>query len=201
MAAAMGQLADNAALIIDLRHTPGGEQDGVAWIASYFFDKRTHLNDLQSRNGTHTQQFWTHDKLPGKIFGQRKPVYILTSPHTCSGAEEFSYDLQSQKRATIVGEPSCGGAHNGRFRPLNARFYAFVPTARPVNPVTGTNWERVGVRPDVAAPATHALLLAQKLAAQTLVASEQDPQKLQTLRDRISALDTQLQAPVDAARN
>lgn len=32
-----------------------------------------------------------------------------------------------------------------------------LPTARSVNPVTGTNWEQVGVRPDIACRAEDAM--------------------------------------------
>lgn len=37
--------------------------------------------------------------------------FVLTSKRTFSGAEEFTYDLQNEKRATIVGETTGGGAH------------------------------------------------------------------------------------------
>jgi len=33
-----------------------------------------------------------------------KPVYVLTSARTFSGAEEFAYDLQQLQRATVVGD-------------------------------------------------------------------------------------------------
>jgi hypothetical protein len=39
-----------------------------------------------------------------------QPVYVLTSHQTFSGGEEFTFDLQTQKRATIVGETTGGGA-------------------------------------------------------------------------------------------
>ena len=40
----------------------------------------------------------------------------------------------------------------------------FISTGAAVNPVTGTNWERVGVKPDVAVPTADALARAQTLA-------------------------------------
>ena len=42
-----------------------------------------------------------------------KPVYVLTSKRTFSGAEEFTYNLKNLKRATIVGETTGGGANPG----------------------------------------------------------------------------------------
>ena len=41
------------------------------------------------------------------------PVFVLTAHRTFSGAEEFTNDLKTQKRATIVGEVTGGGAQPG----------------------------------------------------------------------------------------
>jgi hypothetical protein len=43
-----------------------------------------------------------------------------------------------------------------------------VPFGRPVNPVTGTNWEGVGVAPDIVVPADEALAVAHAEALRTL---------------------------------
>ena len=107
--------------------------------------------------------------VPGKkLVG--KDVYVLTSSRTFSGAEEFAYNLQSQKRATIVGETTGGGAHPTRGFRVTDHFGVGVPFARSINPVTKTNWEGTGVKPDVAVPADQALhtahLLALKKAAE-----------------------------------
>jgi C-terminal processing protease CtpA/Prc len=95
-------------------------------------------------------------------------VYVLTSSRTFSGAEEFSYDLQSLKRATIVGEVTGGGAHPVSGQRIDDRFMIIVPIAKAVNPITKTNWEGTGVKPDVAVAASDALVTAQKLAGEKL---------------------------------
>jgi C-terminal processing protease CtpA/Prc len=56
--------------------------------------------------------------------------------------------LQTQKRATVVGEPSWGGAHTIDGRRLDDRFMIVVPHQRAINPVTHTNWEGTGVVPE-----------------------------------------------------
>lgn len=164
--AAMSFLAGTRALIIDMRENGGGSPAMVTYIASYLFPKRTHLNDLWNRKSGETEEFWTKDSLPGRKFGGEKPVYVLTSSRTFSGAEEFSYDLKTQKRATIVGETTGGGAHPVAGRRIDEHFIIGVPGARAINPVTHTNWEGVGVEPDVKVPAADALATAQKLLRQ-----------------------------------
>ncbi len=75
---------------------------------------------------------------------------MLTSGFTFSGGEEFSYNLKNLKRGTLIGKTTGGGAHptNGHlFASLNIQMS--VPYGRAINPITGTNWEGVGVAPDV----------------------------------------------------
>ncbi|MCE9593097.1 MAG: S41 family peptidase, partial [Planctomycetes bacterium] len=109
----MNFVADTDALIIDLRENGGGAPDQIAWICSYLFGaERVHLNDLYFRPSDSTEQFWTTPTVPGRKYLD-KDVYVLTSNYTFSGAEEFAYNLQTQKRATLVGETTGGGANPG----------------------------------------------------------------------------------------
>ena len=52
---AMSKLADADALIIDLRDNGGGQPGMVAYVSSYLFDARTHLNDIWNRRSNSTQ--------------------------------------------------------------------------------------------------------------------------------------------------
>jgi len=172
--AVMHLLANVNALIVDERQHGGGNPDAIRYLTSYFFDEPTHLNSLHYRNGdTETvEEFWTHDDIAGP---QRPdlPLFVLTSDYTFSGAEEFAYNLQTRDRATIVGETTGGGANPGGTMPAGERFAVFIPTGRAVNPVTGTNWEGVGVTPDVAVPADEALDKALELARPAAEAYEE----------------------------
>ncbi|HEX6049933.1 MAG TPA: S41 family peptidase [Gemmatimonadaceae bacterium] len=161
--AAMNFVAGSRALIVDLRDNGGGSPAMVAYISSYLFSTRTHLNDLWTRHTGKTEEFWTRDDVPGRRFGGEKPVYVLTSSRTFSGAEEFSYNLKSLKRATIIGETTGGGAHPVMGHRIDEHFMIGVPFARAVNPITRTNWEGTGVEPDVKVPATEALATALRL--------------------------------------
>jgi len=163
--AAMNFLANTCALIIDLRRNHGGSPEMIALLCSYLFDeKMEHLNSLYWREGDRTQQFWTLPYVPGKRFGSQKPVYILTSAETFSGAEEFAYNLKNLKRATIIGETTGGGAHPGDVYRLSAHFESFIPGGRAINPISGTNWEGTGVEPDIAVPREEAFKVAYTMA-------------------------------------
>ena len=162
--AAMSSLAYTDAVIIDLRDNGGGSPEMVAYVCSYLFAARTHLNDLWVRRTGRTQEFWTRE-VPGKKLREETPVYVLTSARTFSGAEEFAYDLKNRKRATIVGETTGGGAHPVFSQEIDEHFSIGVPYARAINPVTKTDWEGTGVQPDVKAPASEALSVGLKVIA------------------------------------
>jgi len=162
--AAMNFLQHVDALIVDLRENGGGDPAMVAYVTSYLFDEATHLNDLYNRAENTTHQWWTLPYVPGGRLAEQ-PVYVLTSRRTFSGAEEFSYNLKSLGRATIVGETTGGGAHPVRGEWINERFTIGVPFARAINPITKTNWEGTGVEPDVKVPAAEALDKARELIA------------------------------------
>jgi len=162
--AAMGFVAHTDALIFDLRENHGGDPEMVTFMASYLFDEPTHLNDLYNRHENSTRQFWTLSWVPGERMPKR-PVFVLTSKETFSGGEEFCYDLQTQKRATLVGETTGGGAHPVSGHPIADYFMIGVPFAAAVNPITKTSWEGTGVVPEVKVKADDALTTAEKLAA------------------------------------
>ena len=162
--AAMGFVAHTDALIFDLRENGCGQPATVTLIGSYLFDKPTHLIDMYNRKEDSTQQNWTQSYLPGPRL-TKQPVFVLTSKRTFSGAEEFAFDLKNQKRATIVGETTGGGAHPVGGHAVADYFMVGVPFAKSLDPVTKTNWEGTGVEPDVKVSADDALTTAEKLAA------------------------------------
>jgi len=181
IAGAMALLADTDALLIDLRRNGGAvDPSSIALLCAYLLPERTLLNELHWREGgkTRVEQSWTPGWVPGRRYLD-KPVYLVTSHRTFSGAEEFAYDLQVRKRATIIGQTTGGGANGGGDVRLDEHFGVFLPTGRAVNPVTGTNWEGVGVKPDVEADAGKALLVARRTALERLAASARpdDPRR------------------------
>lgn len=186
--AAMTLLQYTDAIIIDLRKNGGGEPSAVALLASYFFEDRTHINDYFDRATGAIEQSWSSEHLAGPRYGADRPVYILTSARTFSAAEEFAYDMKMLKRATIIGETSGGGAHPGDISRLSEHFQMFIPTGRSINPITKTDWDRVGVAPDVPTSQIQALAVAETTALKRLIVVANDPQRKEQMQRRIDAL-------------
>lgn len=163
IAAAMTLVAQGDALIIDLRRNGGGTESSNL-LMSYLLPPGTELSGDYDRPKDIRTRVTTASWVPGRVFGPEKPVYVLTSKRTFSAAEAVAYDLQAAKRATIVGEVTGGGANPFEYRRINDHFTLGLPEARSINPITATNWQNVGVKPDVAVPADRALETAVSLA-------------------------------------
>jgi hypothetical protein len=171
--AAMSLMAGTDALILDLRRNGGGSPASVAYLMSHFFpvgDQR-HLIDIYNRATDTTEQIWT---VPTVAQRYDKPVYVLTSARTFSGGEDCAYGFQAQKRGTLVGETTGGGSNPVGWFSVGHGIVVAIPTSRTTNFVTKTNWEHVGVKPDVAVPAAQALQTAHAAILRNLVSSAKD---------------------------
>lgn len=186
LAAAMTVLAHTDALIIDLRNNGGGDAGTVALLAGYLLDRPTRLNDFYYREGNRIEQRWSSDAISGLRYGQKKDVYILTSKDTFSAAEDFTYALKNLKRVTVVGETTGGGANPGNDLRLLPHFAVFLPLGRSISPITKSNWEGVGVTPDVSVRAEEAMRTAQVAILKKMAASEKNTSTLGRLKDRIA---------------
>jgi tetratricopeptide (TPR) repeat protein len=153
IAAAMTFLHDADAIIIDLRENGGGSGD---YLSSYFLPHPTQLTGCYYREEDYLAECWTSREISGERMID-VPLFVLTSARTFSAAESFAYDMKVGKRATLVGEPTKGGAHDVDYFKLDDQFEMYIPTGRAVNPVTKGNWEGVGVIPDVVVPSSSAL--------------------------------------------
>jgi hypothetical protein len=161
---AMASLNDADAIIFDLRDNRGGEPAMVMLIAGYLFDHPEYM--YNPRENT-TEKSWTRSPVEGNKLAD-KPVYILTSGATFSGAEHFTYDLKMLRRATVVGETTGGGAHSGVWHRIDDHFGMGIPETKAINPFSKTDWAEVGVEPDVPVKAAEALETAKRLALSKL---------------------------------
>ena len=163
-AAAMASLNDAAAIIFDLRDNRGGYPSMVILIAAYLFDHPEYM--YNPRENT-TEQSWTRSPVPGSQLAN-KPVFVLTSRRTFSGAEHFSYDLKMLKRATLVGETTGGATDVGTFHRLDDHFGIGIRETTAINPYSEPDWAGIGVEPDVKVKAADALEAAEELALRKL---------------------------------
>jgi retinol-binding protein 3 len=184
------RLVDKAdAVIFDLRQNGGGSPDMIDLLLSAFFgDNPVLLNRFYQRKGDKRVDFTTL----ANYAGPRRPdtpVFVLISGATASGAEEFAYDIQTQKRGVVVGERSAGGANPGGVFDAGDGLQIFISTGAAMNPITGGNWEGVGVKPDVEVPADQALERAHLLALQEVLTKmgSSDPTEARWTLDLLQA--------------
>jgi len=188
--AAMNFMAHCDAIIIDLRDNGGGSPSMIQLISSYFFNEPQHLNSFYIRKEDTTQQFWTQAFVQGPRMAN-VDIYILTSSYTFSAAEEFTYNLKSMERATIVGETTGGGAHPVERRIFpNLKVGMSLPFGRAINPVTGTNWEGTGIEPHIKTAREEALDVAYLEALKKLKDKYDDEDIKRTLAWTIETLES-----------
>jgi C-terminal processing protease CtpA/Prc len=146
----MQHLNETDAVIFDLRDCTGGYPEMVRWMAGWLFD---HPVAWYNPRATSAAESVTDSPVAGSKLAH-KPIFVLTSSRTFSGAEHFTYDLKQLRRATIVGETTSGASHG---RPAG-------PVSQIADTETKPVWEGVGVQPDVQVKAADALKSAEKLA-------------------------------------
>jgi hypothetical protein len=153
---AMTMLSSTDSLIIDLRDNEGGDPNLVAFLSSYFVNDNTPLWSVLDRQG---------NAIIEVVSEQQKLKYqgvvcVLTSNKTYSAAEAFAYTLKHLGRVCIIGETTRGGAHLVQMERVNEKLDIRIPVARAFNPITKTNWEQVGVVPNINVESARAKIVA-----------------------------------------
>lgn len=173
IADSMSQVADAAALIIDLRHNNGGRTATLALVVSYLLDgPPVLLARVERRYDRASYELWTRAEVKGRRFGGKKPLYLLTSARTFSGGEGLARNLQALGRAKVVGETTRGSAYLREMIELGGEFRLGVSVAQMISPLTrGSRRNGVGVIPDVSVPADRALEEAHRHALEELARS------------------------------
>nr|WP_321236211.1 S41 family peptidase [uncultured Psychroserpens sp.] len=147
--ATMKLIENTKGLIIDLRGNGGGYSGLMMYILNHYFDGGpTHISTtFYSDKNSIPDKEYSSDLVYGKL-RVNTPLYIIINEKTGSAAEFLAYTLQAFGKAKIVGKSSAGAAHMNSFYTLNNRFRISISTAAPINPITNTNWENIGVIPD-----------------------------------------------------
>lgn len=165
--AALALVRGTDAIILDVRENGGGAPSMVGYLVSAFVEPgRDVFNVFHSRSGTESER-------PAVAYPDPMltvPLYVLTSARTASAAEAIAYTLQTCGRAKVVGEHSAGAANPGMMFRTPHGFAVFVSTGAPRNPINGRSWEGGGVQPDTDVPAARALMRAQGVALEGVLA-------------------------------
>lgn len=175
---AMETLRGAEVLIPDLRNNGGGGEVVQRRLLGHLAASPLPLEEIRFRHcepdpadnegclqdGRIDVETRTADRVDRPAFPTQQ-IYILTSRRTFSAAEAIAYNLQAARHAVVVGETSGGGANPSAGMDLGPWFTVVMPIATTVLNATGTNWEGVGVRPDVPMAESFALDTALGLAA------------------------------------
>lgn len=176
--------ANAKVIIFDVRTHRGGGVDEMDAIFPWLFAKPARLVTMATRAtvdaaggspvgagpsmrkvaGNPNFVTYEHWATPGKNKRALKTkVYVLTSGFTASAAEHFALAFKHTKRGTLIGAATTGANHFGGDQDLGGGFTAFIPVGRTYDPVTGKDWEGVGVAPDIETSAETALIKALTL--------------------------------------
>ena len=178
---ALWQLATTDATIIDLRNARGGSGGLSNFIYSHFMPADTaHVLTVYLRQQDVTTERYTMATVPGPRRPD-VPLYVLTDDVTRSAAEDVAFVLQNFKRATIVGGRTAGAGRNNTFVPLPHGLTASISITRVMEPGTRREWERIGVQPNVPVDPDSALVVAHRLALDTLIRKAAAPGKRRQL--------------------
>jgi len=143
----------------------GGDPDLIAIIASYFLGLGpTELSAARWRDSGDVEPLVASADMVPFLFPADLPLFVVVGSHTASGGEALAYDLQALGRAVVVGSPTLGAAHRIKQFQVGP-LVATIPCGLVTNPITGTDWEASGVRPDVEASTDDALNRAIELAS------------------------------------
>jgi C-terminal processing protease CtpA/Prc len=167
--AVMARLAGARALVLDLRQNLGGGEVALRQLMGHLAPEPMRLEDISFRrcapdpgdaegclqDGSRDVFERYANRVAAPAF-PTQPIQVLVGPGTFSAAEAVAYALQATGRATVIGEPTGGGANPSASMDMGPWFTVIMPIGEARHPVTGTNWEGVGVQPDVVVPAAEA---------------------------------------------
>lgn len=156
---AMEFLRNGNAVIIDMRRNGGGSPDAVQYLISHFLEPNRPIVTFYM-GADKVDKLSSLASLPaGRMVG--KPLYVLTSGHSASAAEEFVGHVAGFKLGEIIGENTAGAGFRNSFFPVTGGYVISVSVGRAVLASTGKDWEGVGIAPTTRVAADKALEIAQ----------------------------------------
>lgn len=165
---AMHFLKGGGAVIIDLRGNGGGYTEASDYLVSHLLPADTLLATVYSPDKP-PKQDRTDNYLPaGRLMG--KPLYVLIDNGSRSAAEMVADTVRQYHLGELVGATTQGAAHISDDFAITPGFRLSIALGRTVQPVSGGDWEGVGVAPDFAVDPARALETAELHAVDKLLA-------------------------------
>jgi hypothetical protein len=159
-------LKDGDATIIDLRNNGGGSPNAVQYLVSHFLEPNRPIVTFYM-GANKVDRLSSLASLPaGRMIG--KPLYVLTSDHTASAAEEFTGHIAGFKLGEVIGDTTAGAGFRNEFFPVVGGYVISVSVGRAVLASTGKDWEGVGIAPTTKIAPDKALDVARAHALQRL---------------------------------
>lgn len=180
-------LSRTDAVILDLRRNGGGASDMSHFIFSHFLGAiPVPTIDVRSRTSPEPNRRMSLAEVPGPRRPET-PLFLLTSQGTGSAAEEFCFVLKNLRRATLVGRRTAGAGRMVAQLPVGHGFTASISVTRVSDPVTGREWEQVGVEPDIPVSPEQALVAGHLAALRAVAAVSSDAARSRVLLRLIEA--------------
>ncbi|MHA2089596.1 MAG: S41 family peptidase [Candidatus Kariarchaeaceae archaeon] len=153
MLEALERFSSTTALIFDLRECRGGHGDMVHHTQNFLFgyeegDSPIQILEIYFRPQDDVIKRMAEPWTYGNSY-KGKPVYVLVSSKTGSGAEDFAFSLKITKRATLIGETTAGAGHPTSFHPITDDILFMCSIGRAYDPKTNKGWETTGVTPHI----------------------------------------------------
>ncbi len=159
-AGALQSLVDSGAkgIVIDVRGNSGGLVQLAMAMAGHFFPDYQRLFDFYYADGEGGFAYRGFIEILASQPYYDGPVAVLVNEMTGSASDLFTYAMQTDGRAIIVGHTPSGGftgeVGDGQYE-LPGDLTLQIPTGRPVDPVTGVVLiEGAGVPPTIRVPRT-----------------------------------------------
>ena len=198
---ALRLLENTDAVIIDVRRNGGGSSGMSHLVFSHFLPAQPVKTIRVFNRATGAE---TVRESLAEVTGPRRvnvPLYVLTSQGTASAAEEFTFVLKNQGRATVVGDRTAGAGHMVNVVNVGHGFAAGISITRVMDARTGLEWEGNGVQPDLRVAPDLALDAAHAAALRTSAEKTTDALGKRTLERLAESVEARLKPiKMDAAQ-
>jgi hypothetical protein len=152
--AALDELKDTRALVLDARFNGGGDEDAARLVAGRFVEKPTAYSKDRLREGGKWKGPFDRVVEPRKDAERySKPIAVLIGPKVGSSAESFVLMMKHGGKTKLVGAATKGSSGRPMPHALGNGVTVYLPSWEDQLP-DGTVLEGRGVQPDVAVKTT-----------------------------------------------